>query len=469
MSQWLILLAGLLAIVLIGVATYVAWWALFKDRGKGRRRCPRCWHDMSHTVGLTCSECGRTARSERGLARTRRRWGVAALAIVVCVSCFGMLYWKIGDQRWSSYVPTRMLILIMPVAGAPSGQISRELNSRLGTPDVTDDHWTSLVNRCAAGDPWTRPGTDDWRAKYGSFLRTRRAMIANNASLDWLPGERETLLDLPAYVDMTSREAWPTGAAPRIRVRVEDWWPLGGGCRVTVQPRTPGAKAVRFRRSTRVANWASYSFSLQDLPADVERVGFDVTVERREEGRGAADDARWIVMSEHDFELPIHFDAELAAGLIALDDEPLTQAVWDTFSQGAVQWAGGGFAPVRFNFTPQSTHQSPWDSTAIGVTVEVMKDEKVARQLDIWWLAGASTRERNVGWEAHGEDLDLLAEIEEGGAWTMRVTGDPRLALRAGDADSYWKGRFTIPLKVHVRRGSSPDPIWWQDDDEGDG
>jgi hypothetical protein len=85
--------------------------------------------------------------------------------------------------------------------------------------------------------------------------------------------------------------------------------------------------------------------------------------------------------------------------------------------------------------------------------------------LDIWWLAGADKGDRNVGWEASGEDIDLLKEIEEGGAWTMRVTGDSRLALRAGEADSYWQGQFTFPLTVHTRRGSSPDPIWWQEDD----
>ncbi len=52
-------------------------WALFWDRARGRRRCPKCWYDLAATpagaAGTTCPECGRTARSERELARTRRR------------------------------------------------------------------------------------------------------------------------------------------------------------------------------------------------------------------------------------------------------------------------------------------------------------------------------------------------------------------------------------------------------------
>ena len=43
-------------------------WALFEDwvhqRFNKRKRCPRCWYDMSRSPTLTCSECGDPLRPE---------------------------------------------------------------------------------------------------------------------------------------------------------------------------------------------------------------------------------------------------------------------------------------------------------------------------------------------------------------------------------------------------------------------
>ena len=60
-----------------------AAWAIFADRSRGRRRCPRCWYDMSRTEGRRCPECGREARREKRLFRTRRRWKVVFAAGLV--------------------------------------------------------------------------------------------------------------------------------------------------------------------------------------------------------------------------------------------------------------------------------------------------------------------------------------------------------------------------------------------------
>ena len=59
------LLAGVLAFVAVGVGA--VWWALFRDKARGRRRCPRCWHDLSATPGMTCGECGFAAQADRML------------------------------------------------------------------------------------------------------------------------------------------------------------------------------------------------------------------------------------------------------------------------------------------------------------------------------------------------------------------------------------------------------------------
>jgi hypothetical protein len=53
--------------------------------------------------------------------------------------------------------------------------------------------------------------------------------------------------------------------------------------------------------------------------------------------------------------------------------------------------------------------------------------------------------------EANGDD----------GRWQMRVRGDPTVALRAGDASSYWAGEFTMPLEVNEVETLAPPKDWW--------
>lgn len=71
-------------VVSIGAVLLAA--ALFKDRSRGRRRCPRCWYDMGGVPSLTCPECGRDAKVERRLFRTRRRWRRAVIAALVVLA-----------------------------------------------------------------------------------------------------------------------------------------------------------------------------------------------------------------------------------------------------------------------------------------------------------------------------------------------------------------------------------------------
>src|SRR5688572_9581634 len=81
-----------------GWVTTALWWmgvavcagggvvvlvALLRDRSRGRRRCPRCWYEMTGVPGLVCPECGKAARREKALFRTRRRWRMAGVSALV--------------------------------------------------------------------------------------------------------------------------------------------------------------------------------------------------------------------------------------------------------------------------------------------------------------------------------------------------------------------------------------------------
>ncbi|MCA9311511.1 MAG: hypothetical protein KDA21_09925, partial [Phycisphaerales bacterium] len=85
--------------------------ALFKDRSRGRLRCPRCWYDMRDCGSLMCPECGHDARREPRLRRTRRRRKQAVVALMLLLGAYplhyGILAHRIG---WIRALPDVVLV-----------------------------------------------------------------------------------------------------------------------------------------------------------------------------------------------------------------------------------------------------------------------------------------------------------------------------------------------------------------------
>jgi HEAT repeat protein len=118
--------------LLAAVGLVLVCLAIFADRPRGRRRCPRCWYDMSHTEGLVCSECGRHARRERRLHRTRRHRRVAALGmLLLLLGVSGAAYPTVKAHGWQNYAPTMVLIIAAPFADTAPHPVIEELNERL--------------------------------------------------------------------------------------------------------------------------------------------------------------------------------------------------------------------------------------------------------------------------------------------------------------------------------------------------
>jgi hypothetical protein len=101
---------------ILGVLLLV--WALFWDRSRGRKRCPRCWYDMSGAGGSTalkCPECGKDARRERRLLRTRRHWRWALLGALLLLAAYPVYHVPIVRRAgWWAAAPTWVLILKVP-------------------------------------------------------------------------------------------------------------------------------------------------------------------------------------------------------------------------------------------------------------------------------------------------------------------------------------------------------------------
>jgi hypothetical protein len=114
LSAWVLSIGSFAAIVLL---TAFAAKSFVGDAARGRRRCPRCWHELGPApategpdgglgdglgVGLgdglareaarralQCGECGFAAAHEADTLRTRRRAGLGILAVVAILAIVG--------------------------------------------------------------------------------------------------------------------------------------------------------------------------------------------------------------------------------------------------------------------------------------------------------------------------------------------------------------------------------------------
>lgn len=82
------------------------------DPSHGRRRCSKCWYDMSATNGRRCPECGFEATEERGLFRTRRAPRLALASVVFMVTGYGVhVTPKVMQHGWPAIMPTTVMIV----------------------------------------------------------------------------------------------------------------------------------------------------------------------------------------------------------------------------------------------------------------------------------------------------------------------------------------------------------------------
>ncbi len=140
--------------LILGLVVFIR--ALVGDRARGRKRCPKCWYDMggvSGVAGLRCPECGKVARAERSLFKTRRRPGRAVLGAALVV--LSMVVWRAPaaiETGWWSAVPTVGLVTILQFYDTPNGDVFDRLQERLGTESEHDmPRWEQrmLAKACA--------------------------------------------------------------------------------------------------------------------------------------------------------------------------------------------------------------------------------------------------------------------------------------------------------------------------------
>src|ERR1043165_8220491 len=128
-------------------------WALFRDRSRGRRRCPKCWYDMSGlaespTGGWVCPECGPAIARERRMRKTRRRWRGALTGLALGALGIGApAREQVLRDGWLSFVPTRVLYeLAFTKEFESNDAIGHELlYRRFSAGSLSDSQRASLV------------------------------------------------------------------------------------------------------------------------------------------------------------------------------------------------------------------------------------------------------------------------------------------------------------------------------------
>ena len=144
LQDWIFYTAGS-TLALAGI-TIIAL-ALFKDRAKARRRCPKCWYDMTGVPGLQCPECGKEAKAEKNLLKTRRRWGRCATALFIVTIGTGLLLTPAIQRRgWPSIVPTPILNLAIDLAGEDARNAAYTKMRPVFSPQATPvSRWERLL------------------------------------------------------------------------------------------------------------------------------------------------------------------------------------------------------------------------------------------------------------------------------------------------------------------------------------
>lgn len=469
-GEWMSWLSLVGAVAVLGGLVYLAWWGLFADRARGRRRCPRCWYDMAHSPGMTCPECGFVAQRETQFARTRRNYVVAAGAVAASVAVTLWMNHHISQRGWTALMPTRLLLWTLPLSSSSNSEVMQELASRATSRQLSSSQWESLVGRCAGGDWFSRPVSESWESKYGSFITIWRRRIMNNASLE------ELLLTIPPRIDVATRETWPEEVPIVVKVQVMDWWPAGTECRVRATPHVTSTSAASGPKTTifcRSGDDQSFRppFTLQLPPLDPSAtdIKIDFQIDRRSSGSDSSGgDSKWVPVSTQTISVSTRIQGRIDQLSQPVNSVEMTAAMQEVFSRGVVKWSSG-HSPVRFNINTPATLGNEFNDTAIGICVELLCDDLVARRLNLWWIAGNGTtniENRGYGLAVDHEDLKLLANANaEDNRWKLRVRSDPRLALRAGDAPKYWSGEFTMPLTLRTADEEAPPRSWWIEED----
>ena len=409
-------------------------WALFGDRSRGRRRCPKCWYDLSGAATITCSECGHVPAHERKLCKTRRRWRWALVfAVVLVAGVGGALAPKVRRDGWVSIAPTTVLVLaagamdtapaappVAPpgpgpaiglVAPAYADPLCDELMRRMGGEKLWRWQWRLLAWMCRRDDDHP-----PWRIEV--VTRDR-----------WPDG----VTALCVAVFECNADRWPWFAPPRHRAVVRRRHDAGRA--FTVPANWWGNIDVE---TMGWWEWDKRFAELPDLDAGPQLLEFAVSIERRF-GSATGDDV-WKPIASEVVRVPVSVGGSIDEVLPPSAAElPQVETLLRRHLRLRLK---DGSLNIAFKFGPPK----PAGGLTLAGHLELRRDgERVA-----------TARFRHLGGRLVLDQLRVVGGEEAespGGVWSVRFRSDAELALEDFRADRYWSGDFTSPLVWQPRFG----------------
>ncbi len=425
--DWICVAAGW-ALAVAGVVAFL--WAMWWDRSRGRRRCPRCWYEMAGVPGLKCPECGREAKSEKRLLRTRRRWVAAALAIVVGLGgAVAMRLPVILRYGWRRAVPSAVLVFVAPMG---------------------DQAWT-----------WQglMPGYPRFGAPADGLLIE---LMRRSQSRELRPWQYQVLLDRvfraqPDQVGflLRTRDCWPCG----LPVRVD---PVGatfvGGDDVVLWARIKGSGR----------GWAEWPMVLPDArPRHMDDLGvppegaraFDIEAELVRVGSGRKEERLWSGTIQHARVVDAAGDAMKPVSGADVDFAVLD--LGPHLARGAKGRVTLGLYRAGYHIGGSRRKDEPPIDWALGARCEVIRDDKVVAVGEVVYpmvepgtivdYFGMPYEYFDLVWDGTPPSSDVLE-----GSWRIRLVGDASVAIRDLKRTWYWNGE----VETSVRRiGSAADSI----------
>ncbi len=496
-------------VIAVLVAGFIAR-ALFSDRARGRPRCHRCGYDFEGVEGLTCPECGWTARTPADLLRTRRHWFKAIVGVTLLVLAAGLIRLHAAGGNPLLVVPDRLMIALLPIdptaGGTEIGPIADELRRRLMAEELDESEVESLFARIASGDDGAPPGSEAWRARYGGLVDAWRSRFVR-------PGDPEAkvLLSIPPRLEVEVPASWPITRAVPAELDFEDWWPIG--TEAMVELRWQGDDAitepplVRIGFRNRASVGRPHGFELPPANTWPEPAILEATVRPRfvdserlrlaEDGIDVPEDVEAIT----ELVPPPPFDSmpptiAITEAARPLDlplpsitawtgDEVVEDAVRRIFAPGLRRWDGTR-RPFAIRFDVQQAAEKLFKDVLFGLVVELVEvapdgAESVHRRSRIWLPGGPGPngywRSRWGISEEDGDALHRAFDPTPGSRWFMRIRGDEELARLAlasvvnqgGDPATFtrwWSGTVNRPLRTteesrrpFIRRWFHPDGV----------
>ncbi len=452
----------------LGVGGLVlALWALTWDRARGRRRCGKCWYDLSESgeVPVTCPECGRGHRSVRAMSRTRRRWRLAAAGVVLSVAGVvvgltpayrgGRLMAMAPSWALAEMVPLFPSVrkVVFPAKHHPGYELIQRLiaSERSGGGPLP---WTArpmshaeiagVVRRMAEGNWYAPAGSRRWAETTG----------------EWFPGQlfrfrKEGPQGAMTYPDGTPADAALTEAfakldtvMPKFYPRARAAYPEGMGVTIDTGEVSPRWLSYYNGPYPDVA-WSVRGTDLSGTGLTIPAVGgvgdtvvVDLTLRWfRHHPREPAPDAaplleqrevvRWGVVER------------LGEAVEVVDSAPIRRAMVEVFARETA-WDFNAFidGPVWLG--------EAMDGVGFGVRNEVFDGDELLGSWYFWWLAEDGDWVQRVQGNGMFVDFNGFAHrvraAMDAGTLRVRISGVPEEGLSILDAERIWVGTVEVAL-----------------------